>query len=291
MTPMAPAYAAFVLLCFVWGSTWLVIKVGYGGLGPFNVAALRFFISGLLMVPLVPMLGARWPRGRNEWRLVVFVGIVLFGVDYGLIYWGEQWLDSGLTAVLFAVLPIVTALMAHVYLRGERLTISKFTGTLLAFAGVAMLFADNLQLDASKTWPMLAVIFSTVCAGASSVATKRYGNALHPAAFNAPAMLVGGACLALASVIAGDGLHAPSDLQTWGAILYLAVAGSVVTFLIFFWLLKTWSATTLSFISVFTPITALALGYIVLHERPTAWTALGAVVVLMGVVLAQVRKR
>ena len=105
--------AAFVLLCFLWGSTWLVIKVGYGGLGPFNVAALRFFVAGFLLVPLVPMLGARWPRGRDEWRLVVFVGIVLFGADYGLIYWGEQWLDSGLTAVLFAVLPIITALLAH----------------------------------------------------------------------------------------------------------------------------------------------------------------------------------
>ena len=280
-------YAAFVLLCFLWGSTWLVIKVGYGGLGPFNVAALRFFVAGFLLVPLVPMLGARWPRGRDEWRLVVFVGIVLFGADYGLIYWGEQWLDSGLTAVLFAVLPIITVLLAHIYLPGERLTIYKLAGTLLAFAGVATLFADNLQLDASKTWPMLAIVLSTACAGASSIATKRYGHALHPVAFNAPAMLVGGACLALASLIAGDGLRAPVDLQTWGAIFYLAIAGSVVTFLIFFWLLKTWSATTLSFISVFTPITALALGYLVLQERPTAWTALGATVVLMGVVLAQ----
>ena len=90
--------ALFALLCLIWGSTWMVIKVGYGGLGPFNVAALRFFVAGVLCVPVVPLARARWPRGSGEWRLVTFVGVVLFGFDYGLIYWSEQFIDSGLTA-------------------------------------------------------------------------------------------------------------------------------------------------------------------------------------------------
>src|SRR5688500_20002796 len=88
-------FAMYVLLCLIWGSTWLVIKVGYGGLGPFNVAAARFFLAGAVLVPVVPLVGARWPRGRTEWALVVWIGLVLFGADYGLIYWGEQFLESG----------------------------------------------------------------------------------------------------------------------------------------------------------------------------------------------------
>ena len=90
--------ALYVLLCLIWGSTWLVIKIGYGGLGPFNVAAVRFLVAGAVLVPIVPLMGARWPSGRTEWLLVTWVGLVLFAADYGLIYWGEQFLDSGLTS-------------------------------------------------------------------------------------------------------------------------------------------------------------------------------------------------
>jgi drug/metabolite transporter (DMT)-like permease len=157
--------ALYALLCVIWGSTWLVIKVGYGGLGPFNVAALRFLIAGALFAPIVPLLGARWPTGSIEWGLVLWVGLVLFAADYGLIYWAEQYLESGLTAILFATLPLITIGFAHVYLPGDRITPRKLAGTLLAFFGVVALFGDHVRLDATKTGPMLAVIASAICAG------------------------------------------------------------------------------------------------------------------------------
>ena len=282
---------AFVLLCAIWGSTWLVIKVGYGGLGPLNVAALRFLLAGLVFVPLVPLMRASWPRGRAEWALIAFVGAILFAADYGLIYWGEQYLDSGLTAVLFAVMPVVTALLAHLYLPAERLTPRKLAGTLLAFLGVAALFGDRLRVEPDKLLPMLAILGSTVCAAAASLATKKHGHGLHPAALNAPAMLVGAALLALAGLATGERLGLPGDAGTWGAVAYLALAGSVVTFLLYFWLLKTWNATTMSFVAIFTPVVALALGFLVLDERPTRYTALGAALILGGVVLALTKGR
>jgi drug/metabolite transporter (DMT)-like permease len=278
--------ALYALLCLIWGSTWLVIKVGYGGLGPFNVAALRFFIAGAVLVPLVPLLGARWPRGGTEWGLVASVGLVLFAADYGLIYWSEQFLDSGLTAILFATLPIITAVMAHLYLPGDRMTPRKIAGTLLAFAGVVALFAGHVRFDPSGAGPMAAVVASAVCASVTAVASKRYGAALHPAALNAPAMLIGALALVAASVAAGDGFRLPQSRSTWGAIGYLAIAGSVVTFLGYFSLLKTWSVTSLSFISVFTPAIALLLGFFLLDERPTFFTGIGGVLILLGVTLA-----
>jgi drug/metabolite transporter (DMT)-like permease len=278
--------ALYALLCIIWGSTWLVIKVGYGGLGPFNVAAIRFFLAGALLVPLVPTLGARWPRGGTEWSLVASVGLVLFAGDYGLIYWSEQFLDSGLTAILFATLPIITAAMAHLYLPGDRMTAGKTAGTLLAFGGVVALFAERVRFDPSAVAPMIAVVAAAVCASATAVASKRYGAALHPAALNAPAMLIGAVALFAASLAAGDGFRLPQDTSTWGAIGYLAVAGSVVTFLGYFSLLKKWSVTSLSFISVFTPAIALLLGFLLLDERPTFLTLIGGVLILLGVTLA-----
>jgi drug/metabolite transporter (DMT)-like permease len=274
------------MLCVIWGSTWLAIKVGYGGLGPFNVAALRFFIAGAVLAVMMPFVGARWPGRRHEWLLVVWVGLALFAADYGLIYWSEQFLDSGLTAILFATLPLITIFIAHLFVPEDRLTTRKLTGTLVAFFGVAALFGDRLRLDPSKSVPMLGIIVAAVFAAGASVATKRYGARLHSASLNAPAMLVGALALLAASLAAGDGFAIPPNAETWAAILYLALAGSVVTFLVYFSLLKTWSVTSLSFIAIFTPAIALFLGFFFLDERPTFMTAIGAALILAGVATA-----
>ena len=112
----------YTLLCLIWGSTWLVIKVGYGGLGPFNVASLRFFLAGAVMAAAAWWTGARWPRGPREWTAVAAVALLMFAADYGLIYWAEQYIESGLTAVLFATLPLMTLFASRVYLPGEQVT-------------------------------------------------------------------------------------------------------------------------------------------------------------------------
>lgn len=278
--------ALYALLCLIWGSTWLVIKVGYGGLGPFNVAAIRFLVAGLLCVAIVPLVGARRPRGRAEWWLIAFVGVVLFGLDYGLIYWGEQFISSGLTAILFATLPLITMAVAHVYVPGERITARKLTGTVLAFLGILALFGDHLRLDPAAALPMGAVILAAVCAAGTGVASKIHGGALHPAALNGPSMVIGSVSLALAAVAAGERLQVPREPQTLAAIGYLAIMGSVVSFLGYFSLLKTWSVTSLSFISVISPAIALALGFVFLAEHPTPLMALGGALVLAGVALA-----
>jgi drug/metabolite transporter (DMT)-like permease len=278
--------ALYVMLCLIWGSTWLVIKVGYGGLGPFNVAALRFLIASIVLAPIVPLFRASWPSTRTEWTLVVWVGLVLFAADYGLIYWGEQFLDSGLTSILFALLPLVTIGFAHLYVPGDRITGRKLAGSVVAFGGIVALFGDRVRLDPAGLGPMLAIVTSTVCAAAAGVATKRHGGNLHPASLNAPAMLIGAAALGAASLAAGDGLALPLDAPTWSAIVYLAIAGSVITFLGYFTLLKSWSVTSLSFISVFTPAIALFLGFVFLDERPTISSGAGAAMILGGVALA-----
>jgi drug/metabolite transporter (DMT)-like permease len=278
--------ALYVLLCVIWGSTWLVIKIGYGGLGPFNVAALRFLLAGAVLAVIIPVLGTRWPNGRREWSVAVFVGVALFGADYGLIYWGEQFIDSGLTAILFATLPLFTVALAHLYIPGDRITARKLSGTLVAFAGVVALFGESLRLDVEKLGPMAAIIVASVCAAAAGVVSKRHGATLHAAALNAPAMLIGGIVLVGAALATGEAVRLPRETSTWAAITYLAIVGSVVSFLVYFSLLKTWSVTSLSFIAVFTPAIALALGFVFLDERPTLWTGIGATMILAGVALA-----
>jgi len=278
--------ALYALLCLIWGSTWLVIKVGYGGLGPFNVSGLRFLIAGTVMAVVAQATGARWPRGRVEWTAVGVVGLLMFAGDYGLIYWAEQYIESGLTAVLFATLPLMTLFVARVYLPGERVTAGKLGSSVLALAGTLALFADRLRLDAAAARPMLAVLGATLCAAVASVVSKRDAHDIPAATLNATSMLLGAAVLLLASLATGDGIHLPSDAGTWGAVAYLSLVGSVLAFLLYFSLLKTWSVMSLSFISVFTPVIALLLGFVFLHEPLTAWKVGGAVLILVAVVLA-----
>jgi len=275
--------ALFGLLCLIWGSTWLAIKVGYGGLGPFTVAALRFLIAAAVLSVIVPAVGARWPRGRIEWTLVLVVGVLLFGGDYGLIYWAEQYIDSGLTAILFGTFPLATMLAAHFYVPGEQLTPRKAAGGALAFAGVVTLFGDRLNVNASALWPMAAVLGAVVCAAISNVATKRHGGALPAAALNATTTMVGAIMLGAMAVLSGETLRLPPDARAWTAVTYLALVGSVLAFLIYFSLLKTWASTTVSFFAVFTPIIAIVLGTLFLGERLSGWSLAGSALILTGV--------
>jgi drug/metabolite transporter (DMT)-like permease len=280
------APAQYGLLCLIWGSTWLVIKVGYGNLGPFNVAGLRFLIAGALMAVVAQATAARWPRGRSEWTSVGIIGLLMFAGDYGFIYWAEQSIESGLTAVLFATLPLMTLAVGRAYLPGERVTTKKLASSVLAVVGTAALFADRLRFDAAALRPMLAVLGAVLCAAIASVVSKRDAHDIPSATLNATSMLCGAAVLLAISVAAGDGIRLPSDEGTWAAVAYLSLVGSVLAFLIYFSLMKTWSVMSLSFISVFTPVIALLLGFVFLHEPLTAWKVAGAVLILIAVVVS-----
>jgi len=281
----------YALLCLIWGSTWLVIKVGYGGLGPFNVSGLRFLIAGAVMAVVAQATGARWPRGRVEWTAIGVVGLLMFAGDYGLIYWAEQYIESGLTAVLFATLPLMTLFIARAYLPGDRITTGKLASSLLALVGTVALFADRLQLDSGAVGPMLGVLGATLCAAVASVVSKRDAHDIPSATLNATSMLIGAALLLAVSVATGDGIRLPADAGTWAAVGYLSLVGSVLAFLIYFALLKTWSVMSLSFISVFTPVIALLLGFVFLHEPLTLWKVGGAALILVAVVLANRQPR
>jgi len=278
--------AFYTLLCLIWGSTWLVIKIGYGTLGPFNVAGLRFLIAGLVMAVVAHATGARWPRGRVEWTAVGVVGLMMFAGDYGLIYWAEQYIESGLTAVLFATLPLITLFVARSYLPGERITAAKLGSSGLALVGTVALFADRLRLDAAAVPPMLAVLGAVACAAVASVVSKRDAHDIPSATLNATSMLLGAGVLLLVSLASGDGLRLPADAGTWAAVGYLSLVGSVLAFLFYFSLLKTWSVMSLSFISVFTPVIALLLGFVFLHEPLTLWKVGGALLIMVAVALA-----
>jgi drug/metabolite transporter (DMT)-like permease len=284
--------AAFAVLCAIWGSTWLAIKIGLQGAPAFLAASLRFVVASAVLLALAGARGSALPRGRSEWGLVGLVGFLLFTVDYGLIYWGENnGVESGLSAILFATLPLQTAIAAHGILRDERLTAQKLAGIAIGFGGILVIFRGQIGLAGpGKLYPMLAIVLAASCAAVCTVAVKRWGHDTNPISFNAFAMGVGAIGLAAASLGAGEPWAVPSWPEGIGAILYLALVGSVVAFVTFLWLLKKIQATVMSYIALVTPIAAVFLGVSLGSEVLDPLAILGAALTLGGIYLSMSRR-
>ncbi|MEE9164114.1 MAG: EamA family transporter [Thermoplasmata archaeon] len=286
-------FGIYALLSIVWGSTWLVIKVGLEGAPPLLAASMRFFLAAAILVPLTVLIRAPWPRGRVEWSVVAFVGVVLFVFDYALIYWAESvGLGSAMAAILFATMPFQTAIMAHALVPKEKLTGLKIVGISLGFAGVFLVFSGGISGAATVGFlPMLAVILSAACASAASVVVKRWGPNANPYSWNAVAMAIGAVGLLILSLGAGEPLVVPGWPEGVLSILYLAIFGTVVTFVGYIRLLRTFPVTTMSLIAFITPIVAVFLGLVVAGESLAPLAAVGAGITLVGVFVSTRRRR
>ena len=161
--------AAFLLLTVVWGTTWAVIRVGLAGIPPFTGVALRFAVAGLLLLAVAPRLGVRFGRSRRELLLWVSNALLSFCVSYSVVYWSEQYIPSGLTAVLFATNPLFVAVVAHFLLPGERLGPAAALGLLLGFAGVALIFSDDLRLLGGERVREAALVMLRLASGIGRV--------------------------------------------------------------------------------------------------------------------------
>jgi drug/metabolite transporter (DMT)-like permease len=279
------------LLILIWGTTWAAIRVSLEGFPPITGVGLRFAVAAMVLLALAPAFGVRLGRSATERRLWLANSLLTFAVPYGVLYWAEQWVPSGLASVIFAIFPLLTALIAHFALPAERLTLRSISGVLLGFAGIAVIFSEDFRtLGGTRVLSAAMVLFvSPLLASCGAVAVKRWGAGIHPISIAAVPMAITGLLMsALGRVVEAD------RAVTFGtrpvlALLYLAIVGSALPFSLYFWLLKHQTATALSLINYATPIIAIAVGALFLAEPVTARIVAGTVLVLVGVAVA-VRK-
>jgi len=284
---------AFLLLVLIWGTTWAGIRVGLAGLPPFTGVALRFAVAGTILLALARRLGVPLGRSRRERVLWLTNGLLSFCASYSIVYWSEQYIPSGLAAVLFATNPLFVYALAHFALPGERLGAPAVGGLLFGFAGVAVIFSDDLRLLGGERVrdAALVMLVSPLVSAVSAVLIKRWGSGVHPLSLGAVPMLL---CAVVVAPIAWAlERHAPLvfDARSVGALLYLAVMGSAVTFTVFYWLLARVSATQVAFISYLIPIVAVAIGAVVFAEPLRPRLLVGSALVIAGVVLVGAARR
>jgi len=284
--------SGYILICLIWSTTWLGIKISTFSFPPFFSAGLRFMIATALLLIILKVRKFKYTFNIHELIFLVLVGLGSFSVPYGLVYWAEQRLASGLTAVTFAVMPFFAAILSSLFLRAERLTFQKTLGILVGFAGLVYIFWGDIKLGSIDTVEgMAGVVCSSFLNAAVAVSVKKYGENIDPVYINLVPMLFGGITLLLSSLFFENWSTVRFALIPTLSILYLAIFGSVTAFIIYFYLLKHMNVVLLSMTSFITPVLALFFGYVTLNENLPRGTLLGAALILSGVLVFSTGKQ
>jgi drug/metabolite transporter (DMT)-like permease len=278
--------ALYGLLCLIWGSTWVVIKVGLVGVPPFLAAGLRFLLSALLVGLVLLGRGRRLHLTRDQKICVISLGLLVFWLDYAAVYWAETHISSGLTAILFSTTPLMTSLLSAYWMRSETLNGKKVLGIMVGVIGTVLLFWPSERLGHEQVLGMLAVLGASLCSAVNLVMMKKHGRAADPFVLNFFGMGIGAVCLLTMSAALDNWSAVAWSPANVLALLYLSIVGSVVAFSVYYYLIKKMDATIVSLSTLVIPIVALAMGCVFLNETVAPLAVLGIATILGGVAVA-----
>lgn len=285
---MTPVLAWFTLAT-IWGSTWLFIKIGLdAGLPPITFAGIRFVIASIPLVAWIVVRKVRLPQSAADWRLMIVTGILSFTINYGLVFWGESHISSGLAAILYTTFPIQGMILAHLLLPDDPLSFRKIAGVLLSIAGVGLIFYNQIDVSGSLAFAgSAALVVAALGTAYADVLIKRQGTHIEPVTMTAVQMVAGFIpMLAIGIPLEGNPLHYPWTGKAVFALVYLALLGSSVTFVLLYWLIQRMQVTRTMLIPLFSTLIAVVLGIVVLDERLTLRVVLGGVGIVLGLIFA-----
>jgi drug/metabolite transporter (DMT)-like permease len=289
---------AFGMIYFVWGSTYLAIRVGVHAVPPLLFAAMRFFTAGLVLVVWAMSARQPWPTAR-QWASISFLGTLIFLGDYGLLFWAELKVPSGVAAIIMATIPVFIALADITILRAHRMTLRLGGGLLIGLGGVAVLMSHSLGWlglwggEAVSAVGAVALIVASIFWAVGTVLTRKLPLPESKVLTAGGEMLVGGVMLAVVSTALGEprGFHAAAvSGEAWFALVYLILVGSIAGFTSFLWLIARESPTKVATYAYVNPIVAVLLGHFAAGEPLSLRTVLGMALVLISVLLITLRK-
>lgn len=278
---------AYTVLCFIWGSTWLAIRIGLESLTPIFSAAVRFILASVLVLAIMKIKKIILQTDKAAIRLYIMMGFFSFVIPFGLVYWAEQFVPSGMAAVLFGVYPFWVVIFSYLRMKEEPIGFYKIFGTILGFIGIVVIFSDSFSGDISDYLiGMFAVVVSGTMQAWIAISIKKFGHHLHPLSMNFIPMVIAGFAMIIISFFSEDLSTLKFNENAVLSILYLAAFGSVVTFTSLYWLIKHINVVILSLIAFITPVVALVLGYFLYDEVLSTRHFTGTALVLTGVIWA-----
>ena len=283
-------FGLYGLLILIWSSTWVAIKIGLEDCPPLLGAGVRFVLAGLVLLAIAAV---QRRSLRTDRSLAFVLALAPFAFAYGLVYWGEQYVPSGLAAVLFGVLPLYTALIGAVLLPDEPLSGRLLAGVCIAIGGLALAFLESVELGSAEKAAIgaTALALSPLGAAVGGIAQKLRAAELDAVVLNGWAMLFGGLMLLPPSLLSEDWGEFAWTGESVGSILYLALFGSAIAFVTLTVLLRQISAMAMSFLAMVLPFGALIFGALLYDESITARALGGAALVAAGLLVAQRSRR
>ncbi|MGE5276122.1 MAG: EamA family transporter [Acidobacteriota bacterium] len=280
---------AFAIIYLVWGSTFLAIRVGVREVPPFLLAAMRFLVAGLVLYGWMTARGERSPSAR-QWASILVLAVLIFVIDYGLLFWAEQRVPSGIAAVMVATIPAFMALSEITLLRTQRLTLRLALALLVGIGGVAVLTSNSSNLGGAPIdrSGAVALLIAAMSWSVASALARKLPLPESKVMSSGAQMLAGGVLLAVTAAALGEfrDFH-PGTVSrgAWLSLLYLIVAGSIVAFTAYVWLIHHESPTKVGTYAYVNPVVAVLLGYFLGGEALGQRAILGTLCVLASVVL------
>ncbi|MBZ5603935.1 MAG: EamA family transporter [Acidobacteriia bacterium] len=280
---------AFSIIYFVWGSTFLAIRVGVREVPPFLLAGMRFVLAGAILYLWMRASGAPSPTVR-EWKSASIIAVLIFVLDYGLLFWAERRVPSGIAAVMMATIPVFMALFEILLLRTQRLTLRLGLALAIGICGVAVLVKRTPSFGEMPvdTAGAIALVVAAISWSVSSALTRKLPLPASKPMSSAAQMLSGGVMLTAVSGALGEfgGFH-PQQVSrgAWIALAYLIAAGSILAFTAYVWLIHHESPTKVGTYAYVNPVVAVALGYFFGGEDAGPRTLIGTLLVLVSVIV------
>lgn len=280
---------AFGIIYFVWGSTFLAIRVGVREVPPFLLAGMRFLLAGIVLYAWMRAKGAASPTAR-QWAAAALLSVLIFVLDYGFLFWAEQRVPSGIDAVTMATIPVFMALSEILFLRTQTLTARLAFALLVGIGGVVVLTSRSLGLGERPidTSGAIALLVAAISWAVASALMRKLPMPSSKPMSSAAQMLSGGVLLTLTAGALGEfrEFHPQTVSRgAWIALAYLVVAGSIVAFTAYVWLIHHESPTKVGTYAYVNPVVAVALGYFLGGEAVGPRTLLGALLVLVSVIV------
>lgn len=277
----------WLVLCLIWGTTWFFIKIGLTDLPPLSFAAARFVLALLIVAAMMWWRKIPLPATKRDWKFLGLTGFLLFSVNYAAIFWGEQYVSSGLAAVLQATIPAFGLFWAWIHLPEEKITGRKILAILLGIGGVAIVFVEQLHVNDWLSFAGCVVIVVGACAAAeTNILIKKFRGNLHPTSIVFGQMICGVLPLLFVGLWKeGNPFQFNWTFSALFAVLYLAVIGTIATFWLYYWLLGKVETAKAMTITLVTPLVAVIIGSVFLGEKLLPQTFFGGALILGSVSL------
>jgi drug/metabolite transporter (DMT)-like permease len=289
--PSRAAYGAWIAVCLIWGTTYLAIRIALESIPPALIGGIRYTIAGLVLIGWLRARGQRLPE-RSTWPGLALVGTLLIAVGNGFVIWAEQWVPSGISAVVVASAPFWMSGLDAMAPGGERLAPRTLAGLCVGFAGIVLLVWPDLTAGAGGRQFLIAVIaLELACVGwsAGSTYSKRYAAPQHAIGASAMQMLFGGVVMLAVATLAGEWTRLAFTPRSGAAELYLIVFGSLIGYSSYLFALEQLPVSTVSLYAYVNPVIAVVLGTLLLDE-PFGWRVVGAsAMVLVGIAIVRWR--